>query len=430
MAAWAVLWFANTRDGYDWKAPITASKWRHLEEYLWPEIHKWSRRLRWDRVGRPPYVRGRDLLELSLNLRTGSAFAVASNEPANIEGAHADHLLYIYDEAKTIPDETWDASEGAFSGAGEDTDREAYALAFSTPGEPAGRFYAIHSRQAGYEDWRTRHVTLADAITAGRVSRAWAESRAAQWGASSAVFKNRVLGEFAASETDALIPLEWVELAVERWRFWERQGEQERPGFTCVAADVADGGEDETVLALRYGDVIGELRRPGPSDTMTTTGHVAAVLRARPGGYAVVDSIGVGAGVVARLRELASAPLGSEESAGLIGLEVVGFNAAEATRSSDVSGELAFANKRAAAWWGLRDRLNPAHDGRVALPDDPLLIGDLCAPKWQLSSAGKVLIESKDEIRRRLGRSTDTGDAVVMAFWEEESRARTVTIIA
>lgn len=419
-----MLWFSDTRQQDDWKAPTTASKWRHLEEYLWPEVHKWVRLLRWDRLARGPYARGRELLDMSLQLGNGSAFAVASDQPANIEGAHADHLLYIYDEAKTIADGTWDASEGAFSGAGADTGREAYALAFSTPGRPEGRFWAIHAKQAGYEDWHARHVTLDDAIAAGRVSREWADKRATQWGSTSALYKNRVQGDFAASEHDSVIPLEWIELANDRWRFWERQ--QDAIPFTCLGVDVADGGEDDTVIAVRCGPVIAELFRPGPGDTMATTGHVASRLRAR-GGYAVVDGIGVGAGVVARLRELART---SAEEDGIPGLRVVSFIAGESSKATDVSGDLQFANKRAAAWWGLRDRLNPAHGGDVALPDDPLLIGDLTAPKWRMTSSGKVLVEAKEEIAKRIGRSTDTGDAVVMAFFEESAALSRIELLA
>jgi hypothetical protein len=406
-AAFAVLWFADTRDalGKDWKTPTTASKWRQLEEYLWPDIHKWARRLRWERLGRRPFT-DRELLDLSLNLETGTAFALASNEAANIEGAHADHLLWIYDEAKSIPDAIFDASEGALAGAGGDTGREAYAFAFSTPGEPTGRFYAIHAKQSGFEDWKTRHVTVDEAIAAGRVSQSWVASRARQWGRSSAVFKNRVLGEFASSDTDSVIPLEWVERANERW---ERAVEAGWPPVVCYGVDVADGGEDQTVIAVRNGDAISEIRRPPPGDTMITAGHVASLLNAYQG-VAVVDAIGVGAGVVARLREQ--------------GFRVEPFNAAEGTKATDVSGELEFANKSAAAWWGLRDRLNPAHAGEVALPADDLLTGDLTAPKWRVSSSGKILIESKDEIRKRLARSTDTGDAVVMAFWQTNTPAR------
>ena len=87
LAAIGVLWFATTRDiaGVDWKVPTTASAWRQLQKFLWPEIHKWARRIDWNKVGRDPF--GRDeLLKLSLNLRTGEAFALASDEPSRARG--------------------------------------------------------------------------------------------------------------------------------------------------------------------------------------------------------------------------------------------------------------------------------------------------------------------------------------------------------
>jgi len=55
LAAICVHWFALTRDGTDWKILTTASVWRQLTVYLWPEIHKWARRLRWEVIGRQPY---------------------------------------------------------------------------------------------------------------------------------------------------------------------------------------------------------------------------------------------------------------------------------------------------------------------------------------------------------------------------------------
>ena len=82
----------------------------------------------------------------------------------------------------------------------------------------------------------------------------------------------------------------------------------------------------------------------------------------------------------------------------------------------DRPGELGFLNKRAEAWWALRDLLDPAFGSARALPDDDELIGYLCAPRWKMTSAGKVQIEPKDDIRKRFGRSTDVGDAVVQAF--------------
>lgn len=408
LSSWTILWFALTRDGADWKCVTTASAWRQLAKFTWPEVHKWARRLRWEAVGRPAFNERLELQTLNLKLRTGEAFAVASDNPAYIEGAHADHLLYVFDESKAIPGAVFDAAEGAFSNAGGDTAAEAYALSISTPGEPQGRFYDIHRRAPGLDDWWTRHVTLAETIAAGRVSQEWSEQRRRQWGEKSAVFQNRVLGEFAASDEDGIIPLAWVEAANARWAEWDEAG---RPGvFEALGVDVGRGG-DKTTFARRLrweceGQrriVIGELERSGTADTMATTGRIAGILQAH-GGTAVVDVIGIGAGVVDRGREL--------------GLNVVGFNASERSEARDRTGELGFTNRRSEGWWTLRELLDPAYGEWVALPADDRLTGDLTAPHYRLVSGGKVQVESKDELRKpeRLGRSTDDGDATMMAL--------------
>lgn len=337
-------------------------------------------------------------MTLSLRPRHGEAFAVASDRAELIEGAHADEILYVLDEGKAIPDATWDAVEGAFSAG------EAYALALSTPGPPAGRFYSIHARRPGLEDWWPRHVTIEEAIAAGRVSATWADARRRQWGESSPVYRNRVLGEFAESE-DGIIPLSWIEAAVERWLEWRDSGAS-AGAQTAVGVDVGGGlGGDSTVLARRAGDIVTALEVYPRGDEMATTGRAVAAITG--GGVAIVDGIGIGAGVVARLREM--------------GRNVRAFIAGSASSAHDRSGELGFENIRAEAWWGMRERLDPGNASRVALPDDDELVGELAAPSWKPTSRGRVLVESKDEIRRRIGRSTDRADAVVMAFWGGDS---------
>jgi hypothetical protein len=416
--ALAVLWFAVTRDaaGIDWKCPTTAGAWRQLEHYLWPEIHKWARRLRWDIIGRPPFSERSELLGLHLKLRHGAAFAVASDQPALIEGVHADSVLYIFDESKSIIPGTFDAAEGAFSAARDEGLPEAFALAQSTPGEPGGRFYEIHKRQPGLEDWWVRHVTLAEAIHAGRVSEHWSVQRGRQWGTGSALFHNRVLGEFASADEDGVIPLAWVEQAVDRWRAWDEAGRPDPGGPRVVGVDVARSGADRTVLALRHDWTTAELRRYHLEDTMATTGRVRGILDgwgAKPGSRdarASVDVIGIGAGVVDRLRELH--------------LPVEPFNASEGTKRKDSTGELGFTNVRSAAWWAMRELLDPTAGQPIALPPDDLLIGDLTAPHWRVLSGGRIQVESKDDIRKRLGRSTDSGDAVIQAYWSQGRTGR------
>lgn len=399
LAAWIVLWAVLTED--DCKAPTTASAWRQLTKFLWPEIRKWVRRLKWDVIGRRPFDRRTELLTLMLKRGdTCESYAVACTDPATIEGAHAHRIVYVYDEAKAIPNDTFDATEGAFSGAGEDTDREAFALAISTPGEPQGRFYDIHARKPGYEDWWTRHVTLNEAIEADRISQQWADQRKRQWGEKSAVYQNRVAGEFAASGADVLIPLAWIEAANERWREWDDAGRPMPEGERRYGLDVARYGDDNSALAEGIGDCVTWIEVWGKLDTMETAGRVRPKLRdARVN----VDVIGLGAGTLDRLREL--------------GENAIGVNFGAGTNVTDESGEVQMLNVRAAAWWGLREKLQPPSN--VMLPPLDELTGDLVTPHYGYTSRGDLKVESKIDIRKRLRRSPDVGDAVVLLFWKD-----------
>src|SRR5215469_15343014 len=275
-ASLVVLWFAVTRDaaGIDWKIATTAGSWSQLTEYLWPEINKWSMALDWEKIGRPPFSTRNEMMKSQMRLRHGLALAASPDKPEKIEGLHADAVLIILDEAKIIPPDIFDSIEGSFSGAGEGSDLEAYALAISTPGEPAGRFYDIHTRKAGLEDWHVRHVTLDEAVAAGRMTHEWAERRKKLWGETSALYQNHVLGEFCADDEDAVTPLRWVEAAFDRWREWDTAGRPDVAGLAVVGVDVARSGLDKTVAAIRHGDIITRLQAWAKADTMDTTGRV------------------------------------------------------------------------------------------------------------------------------------------------------------
>ena len=388
-AAWAAWWFATTRDGDDWKNPTTAGSWLQLKRFLWPEIHKWARRIRWDRLGRerPTQL---ELLTLRMALDTGESFAINSRDADLLEGAHAEHLLAIIDEGKAVPDKSWDAIEGYFSDPG-----EKLALALSVPGAPIGRFFDICMQNPGYEEWHPIHVTIDRALAADRIRPEWVDARRVQWGEDSALFKNHVLAEFGG-EPDATIPLAWIELAMNR--------ESAGPRVMTISADIADTGSDETIIAYRGADEITEFEEVVGLDLM---GQAERITNRLPrGGLAVIDSIGIGAGVFSRVKQLVGA-------AG----RVVGFVASEGTKRRDASGQFRFRNKRSAAWWGMRELLDPESGFELVLPRDDMLLGDLAAPKWSEHAGGVIQVESKDDIKKRLGRSTDRGDAVVMAFW-------------
>ncbi|MBN9393455.1 MAG: hypothetical protein J0I20_35820 [Chloroflexi bacterium] len=422
--AWLILWFSTTRDAAetDWKIPTTAGAWRQLSRFLWPEVKKWAKRLRWDIIGREPFHPIFELQKLALSLKHGEAFAVASDNPELIEGAHADQLLYIFDESKAVPDATFDAAEGAFANTGANSRIEAFAVAMSTPGEPLGRFYDIQSKKPGLEDWAVRHVTFDEVVRAGRATWQWATQRKKLWGEDSALYQNKVLGKFASQDEQGIIPLAWVEAANERWNELKDNGQLLELGkrLDAVGVDVGEMG-DETVMALRSGQVIIDIIHNSKQDTMATTGKVFSIISSRKG-RAVVDVIGIGAGVVSRLRELTQTQDRYTSYNDEKGMGVVPFHAARASERMDSSGEMGFINLRAEAWWAMRERLDPANHSEVALPQDDKLTGDLVAPRYKVTSSGKYQVEAKADIKKRIGRSTDTGDAVIMAYWQEVTR--------
>lgn len=349
----------------------------------------------------------------SSTIRTVVSVERVPSVPTRCIAVDSPRHLYLAGESfipthNSIHPDIFDAAEGALSSG------EGYALSLSTPGPPIGRFYDIHARKPGFEDWKTRHVTLAQAIETGQVTTQWAEQRKRQFGEHSAAYQNRVLGEFASSDEDSVIPLSWVEAAIERWKIRLTElGWEERNGLVVIpdlgpmsdlGIDVASTGDDKTVMGPKHGDVIGPLRYFSLASTMETTGYAAGILRAHEGSRAIVDvSGGLGLGVHDRLREQ-----------GLRSVAYIGQ--AEPTRHRDRSRELEFVNLRADAWWNLREMLDPIYFPTLCLPPDDMMIGDLCTPRRkEMQSSGKIQVESKIDIKKRLKRSPDAGDAVVQA---------------
>lgn len=398
LASWFVLWFmtVHTRDV---KVVTTASAWRQLMYYLWPEIRKWGQSANWSLID-VQMRDGQELLERSIRLpNSREAFPVASDNAASIEGAHAAHIAYVFDESKTIPVPTWDAAEGAFSTG------DAYALAISTPGEQSGRFYDICTRRVGLGHWHVIHVTLEEAIEAGRISQEWADLMRAQWGETSDVYKQRVLGEFADSTERQVIPLSWVEAAIERWHMCGGKGPEDAPGIYGV--DPAYTGADKTAVAVLRGNVVEQIEALPHRDTMETAGYVRFQLLRDERSRAYIDIIGIGAGVFDRLDEQKS--------------RVSTVDARRKTNKRDFTGLYKFKNLRSFLWWNGRERLDPNGENPIALPPDDELIGELTAPTFEYHSSGDILVEKKEDVAARIGRSTDRADAVLLALYADSS---------
>jgi hypothetical protein len=403
LTAWAIEWYLCTH--YKAKVPIVSPTGRQVKRTIFSELALWVTRS----LSKPnlELMMTNELRHLGAPREwTAFGFAplVSSTDPTGgIEGIHAEHLLFIITEAKAVEKGVWDAAERMATRPGNKV------FCQSVPGIAAGDFFECFTVKA--RTWRSYHFPSARRVevedggvtyvpTTPLVDDASIQAKL-EAGEDSPNFRAGVLAEFLSADPRALIPLAWVEAAHARWRALETAGTLATLPITTLGLDLGFGGSDRTSLAKRSGLVIVSVSRP-PGDTMLATGLVR--LLADAGAVPVVDAIGA-SGVVDRLREL--------------GVKVLAFVAGARTDATDRTGELGFVDLRAAAWWGVRERLDPQRGDEIALPPDPLLTADLTAPKWQLTSGGKIRIESKDDIRKRLRRSTDDGDAVVMAFAAE-----------
>lgn len=216
-------------------------------------------------------------------------------------------------------------------------------------------------------------------------------------------------GNFLAGREDdawQVIPSDWIMAARQRW------GEQ-RPSnvpMTSIGVDVAQGGVDQTVLAPRHGSWFAPLKVYAGVDTKDGPAVAGLVFTTMRDGCAVAIDLGGGWGGSAYDH------LKTQD----IAVEGVVPSAASLLHTKD--GKIGFVNKRAELWWKFREALDPNDGAYVALPPDPQLVADLATPRWKLTPRG-VQVELKEEIRKRLGRSPDRGDAVVMAWGYGNERA-------
>jgi hypothetical protein len=218
-------------------------------------------------------------------------------------------------------------------------------------------------------------------------------------------------GNFMAARKDhewQVVPTAWIRAAQARWKEDGWRGLQ----MTAIGVDVAQGGTDASVLAPRYGTWFAPLvTKPGVEtpDTPTMVGFIVAHQRDNAG---LVIDIGGGYGV------------GPANFMKDNGSAVTSFDGSKPSMKTAQGSTLGFYNKRAEAWWRFREALDPGQEGGspMALPPDPGMVADLVAPRYEVGPRG-IKVEMKTDIKKRLGRSPDKGDAVVYAWSEGQALA-------
>lgn len=399
-AAMCILWFLYMHP----KAVVlsTAPTWRQVEKLIWKEIRSAYREslipLGGNLLPKTP--------ELHLIHDEWYAAGLSTNEPDRFQGFHEEHILVVVDEAAGVNLEIYEAIEGILTSSG------ARLLLIGNPTAIGTPFYDAFTKPIGY---KTFHISAFDTpnftaygltpedIASGTwqekvteipypklITPQWVADRYKAWGEASAPYQVRVMGNFPQQGEDTLIPLLWIELAMERWE----ETPEDKP--VQLGVDVAAYGSDKTVIAVRKGQKVTELNVYSQKNTRETAGLVIQHAADNGTRKVAVDEIGIGRGVVDSLEEK--------------GFYDVGVNVAEKSSNSE-----RYHNLRAELWWHLRELLNPEKEP-IALPPDDELLSELASVKYKVDAKGAIQIESKDDMKKRLGHSPDRSDAVVLAF--------------
>lgn len=328
-----------------------------------------------------------------------SARTARAENPEALQGVHCDlgWVLLIADEASGVHEKIFEAAAGSMSG------HRATTLLLSNPVRSSGFFFQTHNQLK--DMWRTIHVSHKDSE---RVSDDFVEDMRRRYGENSNQYRVRALGEFPTSDLDTVIPFELAHTATQREVFVPK-------GIPTVwALDVARFGDDWNVLMKRNRiAVLPNIKKWQGVDLMQTAGRVKreyddTPFEERPQ-VILIDVIGLGAGVVDRLAEQ--------------GLPVRGINVAETATLTDkyrnLKTELWFLGRE---WLEGRGTVLPVCDGtckdvRECIHEQ--LIAELTLVKYDYTSTGKVLVESKADVKKRGYPSPNIAEAFILSFAEE-----------
>lgn len=394
--AWAVLWYLCTHPFA--RVPCTAPTEHQLNDLLWPEIAKWMRRspvlsrdLRWtkERVA----MRGYEEVWFAVP-RTAS-------NPENLQGFHAENLLYVIDEASGVSDDIFAPILGALSTEG------AHLLISGNPTKLTGFFYeAFHKNRASYS---TIHV---DARNSRRVSKEYVDTAARQYGEDSNFFRVRVMGEFPRAEDDVFIPLYLLEEAARK-----SHRSADRPATIDIAVDVARFGSDKTVIGYKVDRQVTFHKKISGQDTMRTIGDTLSIAEELVDRYGFRDEIipvkvdagGMGGPVIDRLLEIQR---GDPERYGWMSVQPVHFGSHIKNRQYDDTTSFMLGTVRNLLQ--MEDEDGHPMEPELILPEDDALIAQLSARKYKITSTGRIKVESKEDMKKRGLSSPDEADCLCM----------------
>ena len=377
--SWLALWAVLTHS--DCKVPIAANSQDQLRDVMWPEIAKWYRRLP------EPLQKQVDVQAERIVIKAApdQAFAVrrtATKENSEaLQGFHADFLLFLIDEASGIPDVVFEVAAGALSTPG------AVVVMCANPTRASGFFYDTHHKLR--DRWHTMRVSSEDVPRA----RGHIEDVIASYGKGSNKYRVRVMGDFPNADDDTVIPLSAVEAAISR-------DVAPLEFYPIWGVDVGRFGDDSSALAKRQSNKLLEpVKEWLGLDNVQLANLIKREYDNTPKDLQpseiLIDVIGIGAGVVDVCSRIHKLP-------------ARGVNVAESPSTDDK-----FRRLRDELWWMGREWFL---ERKCSMPQDDKLISELTAPTYDFDVMGKIVAESKKDMKKRGLRSPNKADAFLLTF--------------
>lgn len=380
LSAHIIDWFKSTRPFP--QIVVTANTKPQLETKTWRELAKWqglAKNRHWFKHTATAnyHIAHKDTWRANMlpwSKEKSEAFA----------GTHEKHVLFIFDEASAIDDIIWEVSEGAFTEPG------ALWVVLGNPTKATGRFSDCFKKDniKNGGRWKTWEI---DSRSVKRTNKETINELIKTYGEDSDFVRVRVLGKEPRAGAMQLIGDYLVQEAAGRVIHPSLYMAQPK----ILGVDVARSGLDASVIIKRQGYASFDLEKFSIPDSMQLASVVARRIESWKPDAVFIDEVGIGAGVVDRLRQLKH--------------EVIGVN------GSRIAGERQkYFNKRTEVWLLMKEWLERGG----SIPNDKELKEDLVAPEYGFDNQDRWQLERKEDVKERLGRSPDCGDALALTFAE------------
>lgn len=405
------------------KVAMTAPTMRQVRDIMTPEVNRLFRQA--------GFLPGRLVAN---DIRTDydewflTGFKSDDNNMEVWSGFHAVNTMFIVTEASGISETIFSAIEGNLQG-------NSRLLIVFNPNTETG-YAASAVKSSRFHSFRldslnAENVVKKEYVIPGQVDYDWVADKVETWCTPidrliepgdfeweggffrpNDLFRVKVRGMFPKVSEDVLIPYDWMEAAAARWK-----KDNIPAGSRKIGVDVAGMGRDVSVVCHRIENYIEKFETHnsrGKADHMHVAGMIISYLRNQRTS-AFIDTIGEGAGVYSRFQEQgignAYSCKFSENARGL----------------KDVTGVREFYNMKSYLYWAARDFFNPENGYKPSIPFDKEFMEEASAVRWKIQSDGRIYVESKDDTKKRLGRSPDKLDAFVNTFYPREHRQRDLT---